>query len=291
MRHQLSLARARLETARDSLEAIVEMMMHGVRRRSAIDSEGESVDVLPARRPMAGTIGLVVVLVAVASRVDAHVVLPRLQATRRLVLDLGAEPSLAYSISLGPRQSFLARQEADDNHDGEVDASEASALVHRFADRIGREVELTMGSPAPRHLGGFRLIDATSFGLVGPTGETLDAQTPQSSVQCSWAIPIDDGIDRLAVRDAVDFEPFEHTELEVRDTPARRFVGIGVDEQHLSASPHLAFVDEAASRARVVWIVFQPAPRRRFPFVGAAIGVVVLALLVVFARATRRRVR
>ncbi|MEO7097022.1 MAG: hypothetical protein ABI175_27430 [Polyangiales bacterium] len=232
---------------------------------------------------------LTLLALGVTTPAAAHIVLPRLQATRRVIVALGVEPSLTYVVSLGPRQSFLVREEADENHDGEVDPAEGSALVDRWMQRIGQGVVVGLGSSSARPLGELRFVAATSSGLAGSTGESAGEEAPSVSVQGSWALWIDDGVDRLQVRDAVDLQPFEHTEIEVRDAEGRRFVGIGLDEQHLSGSPHLAFVDDAATATRVVWIVFRPAPRRPLRWWPFAVAIAVCATTIVVVRARRLR--
>ena len=269
--------------------------MHGVRRSHA--GAPSTLGILALSAILLALFALLVVVVATPAH--AHVVLPRLQATRRTVIDLGAEPSLDYAISLGPRQAFLARQEADANRDGEVDPSEGSVLVDRFTQQIGKSVSLVLRRPGEGVAAGFalgklRVASTSSSGLVGATdatGATGDAQTPSLAVHCSWALPIDDGVDRIQITDALVFEPFEHSEVEVRDAPSHRFVGIGVDEQRLSASPHLAFVEQASTGPHVVWVVFQPSPRGPFPFVSIALALAVVAIVAVFAVGRRVIVR
>lgn len=204
-----------------------------------------------------------------ARRADAHLAPPTMRADRTLTLSLGERTTLLYALRLSPPELSRVRAAADENRDGKLAADEAGKLLAAWTSAVRKQVSLAAGKGRvgfsfPLEVKSFE-VGREASGLEGPVDlptASPDA-TPGARVAWTFDLRLGGNDDRLVLEDAVDFVPIDHSEVFVKDSPARRLIGLGVDEHKLGVASQLSWVDAGSSeKKRAVHVTWTPPPGR-----------------------------
>lgn len=167
-----------------------------------------------------------------------------MRADRTLTLTLGERVVLDYVVRLSAPELSRVRHAGDADHDGQLSRAESDGVLAGFRGELVEKVRYASGAGS---LGPFgRLAAAHSIsteatGLEGPND--ISERAPGARISWSFDLRIAGGDDRVTIEDAAAFVTFDHSEVFVRDTASRRFLGLGDVPQRMTPATQLAWVD------------------------------------------------
>jgi len=199
-----------------------------------------------------------VLLTAASAR--AHLAPPVVRADRTLTLTLGERVTLGYVVRLSNPELSRVRREGDRNHDGTLSRDESDAVLAAFATALGENVRYASGRDRLGEYGRLAAafpMSTEATGLEGPV--ELPEQGGGARVAWQFDLRIARGDDRLAIDDAAAFVHFDHSDVVVRDTEARRLLGLGDDPSRLGLSSQLAWIDAGAGHRHHIHVTWTKA--------------------------------
>lgn len=229
-------------------------------------------------------------ILLIAAPASAHVAPPVMRADRTLTLTLGDRVLLDYVVRLSAPELSRVRREGDADRDGVLSRGEADAVLARFRGAVTDGVRYASGrgglGPFGRLLAAHP-ISTDASGLEGPVD--LPERAPGARVSWSFDLRIAPGDDRLALEDASAFVSFDHSEVFVRDTAARRLLSLGDAPERMKPASQLAWVDAGHPATHAIHVSWTPAPSDKRPLLILAVMIGGLAIAVATVLSVRRR--
>jgi hypothetical protein len=174
-------------------------------------------------------LSLVLAIVCVAARADAHVAAAIGDNNRYLKLTpLGDRIRLAYTVFYGEVPGATMRQTIDANHDGTIDDAESQAFGDRLAREIAAAVELSID--------GARQSVTWSQVVIGLGTPRVAAGAFSVDLVAWLCLPSPRGKHAVVLRDDFDLARPGETEVKVEDSPGVTIDGTRIggaeDEAH-----------------------------------------------------------
>lgn len=194
-----------------------------------------------------------------ASTAHAHIPPPVVRADRTLTLTLGERVTLAYVVRLSNPELSRVRREGDADRDGTLSRAEADKVLATFTSALHEGVRYASGRGFLGEYGRLAAafpMSSEATGLEGPV--ELPERGPGARVAWQFDLRIARGDDRLAIDDGAAFVQFDHSDVIVRDTANRKFVGLGDDPSRMKLSPELAWVDAGAGHRHSIHVAWEP---------------------------------
>jgi hypothetical protein len=220
----------------------------------------------------------------------AHIAPPVMRADRTLTLTLGDRVLLEYVVRLSAPELSRVRREGDTDKDSVLSRGEADRVLEGFRAAVTEHVRYASGRGGVGPYG--RLVAAHAIGtetsgFEGPVD--IPERAPGARVAWTFDLRIASGDDRLALEDASSFVTFDHSEVFVRDTAARRFVSLGDAPERMKPAAQLAWVDSGRAATHAIHVQWTPAPSDKRPLLVIAIVLGGLGIVVATVLSVRRR--
>lgn len=232
----------------------------------------------------------VLLLLLLPTAAVAHIAPPVMRADRTLTLTLGDRVLLEYVVRLSAPELSRVRRDGDLDHDGQLSRGEADQILGRFRAALTENVRYASGrggvGPYGR-LAGAHAIGFEATNMEGPI--ELPERAPGARLAWSFDLRIAPGDDRLALEDPSSFVSFDHSEVFVRDTPARRFSALGDAPERMKPASQLAWIDAGRAATHTIHVTWTPAPTDQRPLLILAVIAGGIAIAVVTVLSVRRR--
>lgn len=219
----------------------------------------------------------------------AHIAPPAMRADRTLTITLGERVTLEYVVRLSAPELARVRREGDVDHDGQLSRAEADAVLAGYKSALTEKVRYASGIGALGEYGRLAAAHPIAFEATGMEGPIdLPERAPGARIAWTFDLRIAPRDDRLAIEDPSAFVTFDHSEVFVRDTAARRFASLGDAPERMMPATQLAWVDGGKAATHVIHLTWTPAPSDKRPLLLLAIIVGGIAIAWFTIRSVRR---
>ena len=220
----------------------------------------------------------------------AHVAPPAMRADRTVTLTLGERVVLEYVVRLSAPELSRVRHNGDLDHDGTLSRAEADQVLAGFRTALTENVRYASGAGALGPFGRLAAAHAISneaTGLEGPN----DIPERAVGARLSWSfdLRIAAGDDRMTIEDASAFVTFDHSEVFVRDSSARRFVALGDAPERMTTATQLTWVDAGKISTHSIAVTWTPGASDKRPLFLIAIVLGGVAIAVATVLSVRRK--
>jgi hypothetical protein len=229
-------------------------------------------------------------LVLIPGAALAHIAPPILRADRTLTITLGDRVTLEYVIRLSAPELSRVRRAGDLDRDGQLSRAEADRVLAGFKTELTEKVRYASGAGALGEYGRLAAAHPIAFEATGMEGPVdLPERAPGARIAWSFDLRIASRDDRLAIEDPSSFVTFDHSEVFVRDTAARRFATLGDAPERMNPTTQLAWIDAGKASTHMIHLTWTPAPMDKRPLLMIAVIAGGLAIIVVTVMSVRKR--